>query len=335
MTGRLEQPGLAQGAREFLRVKRGCLVGHQLVNTSVFFFVVEEIQLLVMVETEGDDLLASLRYLAVADAFVFVKLACPKFSGHPIAADVMTLQFLQASAAVDKAASDRSRLGVREADVWAGYGRGPTLALRVHHLGAFHHRPAIVAAGPHPVDHLIHFPTHIPHPQVACRLIKTHAPRVAKTIGPHLVPGLGQMDERVVRRDGVRQRLALGVLALFVHIDPQDRAEQVTDILACLQTVGRGRVGGVSGGDVQEAVLAKVQITPVVSAAQPSQQHTLGGHIEVMGAVEAKFRYPCSLRMRAVLSANHIAQVAEPVFGKSGVECQTIESLKATVLLGV
>ena len=78
-----------------------------------------------------------------------------------------------------------------------------------------------------------------------------------------------------------------------------------------------------------------MQITPVVSAAQPSQQHTLGGHIEVMGAVEAKFRYPCSLRMRAVLSANHIAQVAEPVFGKSGVECQTIESLKATVLLGV
>ena len=93
--------------------------------------------------------------------------------------------------------------------------------------------------------------------------VEAHAPRIAKAIGPDFRPGLGRLDERIVGRDGV----GLAVL-LAVHVDAQDRRQQIADVLAGVERVGRVRAGAVAGGDVEEAVGAEVQVAAVVAAAR-------------------------------------------------------------------
>src|SRR5947209_5152929 len=68
-------------------------------------------------------------------------------------------------------------------------------------------------------------------------------------------------------------RIAAGVLV--VHVDAQDRGQQVADVLAGLELVGRAGFGTVAGGDVEEAVGAEVDVAGVVAALEPGEDDLL------------------------------------------------------------
>ena len=155
------------------------------------------------------------------------KLRGPELARHPVAADVGAGEVLEALAAVDVAAGDGGGLGVREGEGRRQDRRRAALALGLDRLRAFHDRPAVVAALLDAVDHLPQLPADVADPQVAGRAVEAHPPGVAEAVGPDLRPGVRRLDERVVRRDGVGL-----ALVLVVHVDAQDRREQVADVLA-------------------------------------------------------------------------------------------------------
>src|SRR5262245_53565217 len=66
----------------------------------------------------------------------------------------------------------------------------------------------------------------------------------------------------------------------MVHVDPQDRGQQVRDVLTRVEWVRRGRARGVAGGDVQHTVGAEVDVAAVVSALQEGEYDLLAGRLD-------------------------------------------------------
>src|SRR5439155_22619435 len=113
------------------------------------------------------------------------------------------------------------------------------------------------------VDHLPAFPADVADPQVAGGRVEAHAPGVAETVRPNLGARLRRLEEGVVRRHGIRfSRIFL------VHVDAQNGTEQIADVLAGVESVGRVGSGAIAGGDVEAAVGAEVQVAAIVAACQ-------------------------------------------------------------------
>ena len=115
-------------------------------------------------------------------------------------------------------------------------------------MSPFLDRPAVVAAFLHAIDHLPQLPADIADPEIAGGPIEAHAPGVAKSVGINLRPSLRDADERVVRRNRVR-------LAAFgaIDVDAQDRRQQIADVLARIQSVGRVGIAAIAGRDLENA----------------------------------------------------------------------------------
>ena len=165
------------------------------------------------------------------------------------------------SAAVNIAAGDGARLGVRVLDDRRDDGRRAGRVVWVDRLAALHDAPAVVAAALDAEDHLPQVPADIAHPQVAGLGVKTHPPRVAEAVRPDLRPGTERSGKRVVRRDSVGETWVEAV-----DVDAQDRRQQVADVLPGFQAVRRVRRLGVAGGNVEHPVRSKVKRAAVVSA---------------------------------------------------------------------
>src|SRR5207248_4181764 len=127
----------------------------------------------------------------------------PDLQTHVITVEVIAVQLRQALAAVDVPAGDRlAHVVVVDPDRLQ-----PLLArpapLRAKRVDALAPRPAVVAARPEDVDLLPQVLAHVAGPQLARLAIERHPPEVAHAVAPDLRPGLGVLDERVVRRDRV------------------------------------------------------------------------------------------------------------------------------------
>src|SRR5262249_13192180 len=128
----------------------------------------------------------------------------------------------------------------------SGWG-GPLLALRAEGVATLHHAPAVVAAFLDPVNHLPEVLPHLAAPQRARLFVEAVLPRLAQAVGVDLRPGALRRAEGVVLRDGVvLTRVGL------IHVDAQQRAEQVAEVLAGLELVGDA--AAVAGADVEVAV---------------------------------------------------------------------------------
>ena len=174
------------------------------------------------------------------------------------------------SAVVAQKATERKSI-----PVWAlflGAVSLAALAVGIHRLAALHDAPAIVAAALHLVDHLHAFPTDIAHPQVAFHAIETHSPRITHAVGPHFAAGSWHFHKGIIRRDAIRAAFVLGI-----HINTQNAAEQIADVLAGLQAIGRAGRGGVAGRNIQHAVQPEAQATAVMATADPGDDLPFGG----------------------------------------------------------
>src|SRR5262249_17625584 len=86
---RREQAGFAQLARETGAGVLDRIVWHQLVNAAAFV-VIQEIELAVIVLTEGDDTEGGLRDLFVRNDAIAIEARTPSLARDPVAADVGT-----------------------------------------------------------------------------------------------------------------------------------------------------------------------------------------------------------------------------------------------------
>src|SRR5262249_25848040 len=138
---------------------------------------------------EGDNVQRALGDLAVRDDPAVVELRGPQPAGHPVAADIVANQLRQPLAAVDEAAGDRGRLGVREVEVRRQDRRRAAPGVGPDRLPPFHDRPAVVAAALYAIHHLPQLPADVADPQLAGLAVEAHLPGVAEAVGPDLRPG--------------------------------------------------------------------------------------------------------------------------------------------------
>ena len=181
----------------------------------------------------------------------------------------------ESSAAVNIAAGDGARLGVRVLDYWSNDGRRAGRVVRVDRLAALHDAPAVVAAALDAEDHLPQVPADITHPQVTGLGVKTHPPWIAEAVRPDFRPGTERGGKRVVRWHTIGKA---GVTA--VDVDAQDRCQQIADVLTGFQAVRWVRRLGVAGGNVEHPVRTEVERAAVVSASEPFEQHLTRGEID-------------------------------------------------------
>src|SRR5262249_13407471 len=80
---------------------------------------------------------------------------------------------------------------------WAAFPVGPEW------MGAFHDRPAVIAALLNQVDHLPQVLAHFAAPEVAGFLVEAVAPRLAQAVGPDLGPRAIHPDERIILGNAV------------------------------------------------------------------------------------------------------------------------------------
>ena len=133
---------------------------------------------------------------------------------------------------------------------------GSGLAL-VEGMQALARIPPVVAALHDEVHFLVGILPHIAGEQLSGLAIEAHAPHVAKARGPDLGCGLGVVDERIVRGNGVG-------LAAFAaaHIDADDLAEQRSHVLAVAVRIVRR--AAVSEAEIEHAVGAKQHRAAIV-----------------------------------------------------------------------
>src|SRR5437660_963219 len=125
-------------------------------------------------------------------------------------------------------------------------GRVARAALRVT-MESFHDRPAPVLtanARGLEVDLLVGVLADVRDEQVAIRGIERVAPRIPHSVGPDLRPRPRRADERVVRRNAVRE--------LRVDVDAQHLAEQRANVLGIVELVSPA--AAIPEADVEIAV---------------------------------------------------------------------------------
>ena len=80
---------------------------------------------------------------------------------------------------------------------------------------------------------------------------------------------------------------APGTRTIQIDIDPQERTEQIADVLSGLQPVGDPTA--VPGGEVEEAVRTEADASAIVSAGRPGEQDRLRRRIR-LGRIELQLR---------------------------------------------
>ena len=239
----------------------------------------------------------------------------PDSAGGVVAVNVHAVLGREFFTAINIAAGDGARLGVRVLNDRRDDGRRAGRVVRVDWLAALHDAPAEVAAALDAEDHLPQVPAYITHPQVTGLEVKTHPPRVAEAVRPNLRPGTERGGKRVVRWHTIGKA---GVAA--VDVDAQDRRQQVADVLPGFQAVRRVRRLGVAGGNVEHPVRAKVKRAAVVSASEPFEQHfTRGGIDHSRGG---RLWQSITYKVRAVLlfGPQRVADKQLAVLGELGME---------------
>jgi hypothetical protein len=172
--------------------------------------------------------------------------------------------------AIDIATRDRRGLGMGMIDNRGQDRTRSTLPLGMNRLPAFHDAPAIIPTTLNTMDQLPELPAHIARPQVTVGSVEAHFPGVAQTKRPDLGPRSLDMDEGIVGGNGVGSR-RVGM----VNIDPQNRGEEIAQVLAGALRVWRGGAGAVSRGDIEIPIGSKGQAAAVVPSSEPSEQNRL------------------------------------------------------------
>ena len=214
---------------------------------------------------------------------------------------------------MEKASGDAGELAVRQGQQRFLDG-GWRLLSCIDQLRPFHATPpAIVAAGLDPVDGFPELPSHITHPQGPIRA-EGRAPRIAKPIGPNLGQRSLATDERVPGGDGK----GIGARG-SIHIDAENAAQAIVEILPREQHIRRLWRGRVARGNVQKPIRTELERTAVVSPAHPSQQDLFarGLHPRRVGGFHAETAQAGSSRIPIL---NDIDQIQESVGGKSRME---------------
>ena len=196
----------------------------------------------------------------------------------------------------------------------------PPAPIPRHRLRPFHDAPAVVAAALDEVDHLPQFPADIRDPQPS-GVVEGHPPRVSQPVRPHLAAGSRHADERVVDGDriGAGRLVPRGWLGTMVDVDPQHRREEILDRLPRSKRIGRGGVLGVSGGDVEHPVGAKLEAAAVVPPRHPSDDELFASQID-RRRIGGRDGEPGNARPFSELRLEGVDDEALPVFGKAGVE---------------
>src|SRR4051794_8709450 len=103
---------------------------------------------------------------------------------------------------------------------------GPFLPLGAKGVLPFHHAPPVVAAALDEIDHLPQVLADFAGPK-ALLVVEAEFPDLAMAEGPDFAAGVFGADERIVLGNGI-------LLATFgvIDINPQDRTEEVADVLA-------------------------------------------------------------------------------------------------------
>ena len=257
--------------------------------------------------------------LAVPGHAVALGAQRPEHAGLPIAVDVGSAQGGEFRAVVELAAGDARGLRVRVGDERREHGRGADEPVGPHVLAAgLGETPAVVSAALDALDHLPELPADVARVEVAGLGVEGDAPRIAQPVGPEFAARPGHADERVVPGNGIRES---GVGA--VDVDAGNAREQVGNVLARDERIGRFGRAGVACAEIEHAVGAEAEVAAVVAALQPRDDHVAGGEIEARDGIGGDFEADDARAVFAVRLAAGFGDrqhVGEAVFGKLGVK---------------
>ncbi len=302
------------------------LVGHELVDGAVVI-VIEKVEFIILIDSKGDDALIGLGQLRVRYDFVTLKARAPDFARDPVAAYIVARQTGEFFTAVNVASRDGCGFGVRKGQIRRQNRGRSALAFGPYGLRSLHDGPAVVAAALDAIDHLPKFPADVADPQIAGRTVKTHAPGIAKAVSPYFGPCFGRINKGIIGGNRVRT-----VLVFMVHVDSQDGTQEIADVLTGIQPIRRVGAGGVSGGDIEIAVAAEMQIAAIMTAGQPGDQNLFAGRIAArrIGVRDAETTDATALgqRLAAFLGFENVTNVTVPVLGEPRVESQSIQRIK-------
>src|SRR5690606_13157985 len=124
-------------------------------------------------------------------------------------------------------------------------------------VGPLVHVPPVVPPALDDVDLLPRALPHVADPQrPVAGFVEPHPPGVPEAVGPDLVAGVGDPDERVVRRDGSRAGAGGAVegLPAAVDVEAEEGAEEGGGVLPVV--VGVAAEAAVAEGDVEVALAA-------------------------------------------------------------------------------
>ena len=259
----LEQARLRQA--RWKRRQGGCrLVGSEFLDRSVA--MVEQQEFAIAILCEGHHANLRVGQIPPRPGRVAGDIHAPEPSGLPVTKHVAAHEFGKPPAPIDEAPRHGGGIGMRDLEVWAHDLAGPPRPVGVERIAAVHDAPAAVVAGPHPADPLRAFEAHVAHPQLPRLPVEAHLPGIAEAEGEDFASRSRHVHERVVGRNGIGP-----VAILPVHVDPQDRGQQVAHVLSGPQPVGRLVKPAVAGGDVETAIGAEDEATTVMSSPLPGE----------------------------------------------------------------
>ena len=209
-----------------------------------------------------------------------------------------------------------------------GADRGRSDLVRLDRLRPLHRGPTIVAPLLDAMDRFPKLPTDIADEQLACLAVEAHPPGVAEAKRPNLRPRPLHADERIILRDAI----LLSARLVAIHVDPQDRGEEIGNILPRFEGVGRVRVGGVAGGDVEHAIGTEVDVAAVVPALEEGEHDLLAGRVDarrigIRDAEPGDARPVGQVALPGLRALKRVADEAGSILLEIGVKRQTIHRL--------
>ncbi len=262
--GRGEDAGLAELLGKLRRLVGNFRCGNQSVDAPSREIDKVDFPLGVLGNVDDTDLrVAQLAVLGHAALFVPQH---PDFAGVVVAVDIGAAQLRQPRAVVDPAAGERAEVGVRMLDEGLQNRRRALGSLRAEGMAPFAHAPAVVAPL---LDDAHHFPQVLPdfaRPKIARRRVEAELPHLAVPVRPDFGPRIGDADERIVGGDRV-----FALVGRVVDVDPQHRAQQISQVLAGLQFVGNA--ASVARGQVEISIGPESHAAAVVAAGGPLEYH--------------------------------------------------------------
>ena len=102
-------------------------------------------------------------------------------------------------------------------------------------MEAFHDIPPVISPRPYQVDLLVVVLAYVASPEATSLPVEGEAPRIAKTVGPHLPPESLNADEGVIRWYGVVPSI-LGYAGVYA----EDGAQKGTRVLSVALMVSGG-----------------------------------------------------------------------------------------------